>query len=43
MSSSLLDSQFDALEVPGYGLHITIDHSPDEIVNRIKSELLFNE
>ena len=39
MSADLLQSQFDALEVPEYGLHINIELSPQEIVNIIKSEL----
>ncbi len=39
MSADLLQSQYDALEVPEYGLHINIEISPQEIVNIIKSEL----
>ena len=43
MQLSLLESQFDTLEVPTYGLHITIDHSPEEIINYITSEFQINE
>ena len=43
MKLYLLESQFDTLEVPTYGLHITIDHSPKEIINYITSELQINE
>lgn len=39
MSEDMLKSQFDALEVPKYGLHIDIDNSPEEIVEMIKSGL----
>ena len=43
MQLSLLESQFDTLQVPTYGLHITIDHSPEEIINCITSEFQINE
>lgn len=39
MKSSLLKSQFEALEVPQYGLHINIDNTPTKIVNNIISNL----
>ena len=39
MSERMLKSQFDALEVPSYGIHIDINKSPEEIVNIIKSSL----
>lgn len=39
MSEEMLRSQFDALEVPMYGLHIDIKNSPKEIVEKIKSIL----
>ncbi len=39
MPSSLLKSQFDALEIPTYGLHYSISTSPDEIINSIISKL----
>ncbi|MGI9530263.1 gluconokinase [Lutimonas sp.] len=39
MNESLLKSQFEALEVPSYGIHIDINKSPTEIVNIIKSNL----
>ncbi len=35
MKPTLLKSQFDTLEVPGYGLHIDIEKSTDEIVEHI--------
>lgn len=38
MGTALLRSQFEALEVPNYGLHVDISESPDEICNRIISE-----
>jgi carbohydrate kinase (thermoresistant glucokinase family) len=43
MKSSLLQSQFDALEMPEYGLHISIDKNPGEIVNLIISKLIPHE
>lgn len=39
MGEQMLRSQFDALEVPSYGIHIDINKSPEEIVNIIKSSL----
>lgn len=39
MKASLLRSQFEALEVPDYGLHIGIDKAPQEIVDLIISKL----
>lgn len=39
MSESLLKSQFEALEIPAYGIHIDINESPEEIINIIKSNL----
>ena len=39
MGEHMLKSQFDALEVPSYGIHIDISKSPEEIVNIIKSSL----
>ena len=37
MKSSLLQSQFDDLELPDYGLHVSIGKSPSEIVSIITS------
>lgn len=34
---SLLASQFDTLEEPGYGVQIDISQSPEEIVNELKT------
>ena len=39
MSGKLLKSQFEALEVPDYGIHIDIEKSPNEIIEIIKSNL----
>lgn len=39
MPASLLESQFETLEEPDYGLHISIDRTPEEIVTRIMKEL----
>ena len=39
MGEKMLKSQFDALEVPTYGIHIDINKTPEEIVNIIKSSL----
>jgi len=39
MSEQMLKSQFDALEIPSYGIHIDINESPEEIINKIKSSL----
>ena len=35
MKSDLLQSQFDALEVPKYGLHVSIKDSSQSIVSTI--------
>jgi len=43
MKSQLLQSQFDDLEVPEYGLNISIDKSPEEIVNIIISKVKQHE
>jgi len=39
MPVSLLQSQFDALEIPDYGLKVTIDQDPEAIVNTILTKL----
>ena len=39
MSGEMLRSQFEALEVPSYGIHIDIQKSPEEIIAKIKSSL----
>lgn len=39
MSGKMLKSQFEALEVPTYGIHIDIQKSPEEIIAKIKSNL----
>lgn len=41
MGSELLRSQFDTLEVPEYGIHVDIEQSPEEILEKIK--LFINE
>lgn len=43
MKSQMLKSQFEDLEVPDYGLHISITESPEEIVNTIISKLKLYE
>lgn len=35
MGSTLLDSQFEALERPTYGIHVTVDQFPNAIVKEI--------
>ncbi|MCA0931134.1 NADP-dependent phosphogluconate dehydrogenase [Lutimonas saemankumensis] len=39
MSGKLLKSQFQALEIPQYGIHVDIAQSPVEIVDQIKSDM----
>lgn len=39
MSGDMLRSQFEALEVPAYGIHVDIQKSPEEIIAKIKSSL----
>jgi carbohydrate kinase (thermoresistant glucokinase family) len=39
MPVTLLQSQFDALEIPEYAIRISIDASPDEIIKQITNEL----
>ncbi|UCE95060.1 MAG: NADP-dependent phosphogluconate dehydrogenase [Flavobacteriaceae bacterium] len=39
MSGRLLESQFQALEIPQYGIHVDIDQSPEEIVDQIMSNM----
>ena len=38
----LLQSQFDILEVPSYGIHINISENPDHIVSEIIEKLYSN-
>lgn len=40
MPSSLLQSQFDALEVPAYGVHVNIDQEPSKIIQKIKKTIM---
>lgn len=42
MSSNLLQSQFDALEIPSYGLHINVEESLASVVLEINSKLKSN-
>lgn len=42
MKVSLLQSQFDILEVPSYGIHINISENPDHIVSEIIEKLYSN-
>ena len=39
MDSNLLDSQFNNLEIPEYGIHIEISKSSDQIITEIVSKL----
>ncbi|WP_239000224.1 gluconokinase [Hyunsoonleella ulvae] len=39
MSSNLLSTQFDTLEIPDYGIHVDIMASPEQIVKTIISQL----
>ena len=39
MPASLLDSQFEMLELPDYGITVSIDQAPDAIVAEIISKL----
>ena len=39
MKAELLKSQFDALEVPDYGIHVNIDATPEHIINSIIKKL----
>ncbi|ULC60545.1 gluconokinase [Flaviramulus sp. BrNp1-15] len=42
MKSTLLKSQFDTLEIPDYGLHISIEKPVNEILSTITSKLNLN-
>ena len=35
MNIDLLQSQFDTLEAPNYGLHLSIQNAPENIVTQI--------
>ncbi len=35
MPSALLKSQFETLELPDYGIHVSIEKAPEEIINEI--------
>lgn len=39
MKADMLDSQLETLEVPTYGLHLDVAHTPQELVDEIKKEL----
>jgi len=39
MQSDLLKSQFEALEVPNYGIHVNIDQTPEQIIKTIRTQL----
>ena len=43
MKSGLLQSQFDALEEPKYGISISIDNSPETMISTILSNLKVHE
>ena len=39
MNSNLVKSQFEALEVPEYGIHIDVSNDPDTIISTIISKI----
>lgn len=39
MKANMLDSQLETLEVPAYGLHLDVAHTPQELVDAIKQTL----
>lgn len=43
MKSSLLQSQFDTLEEPDYGIHVSIENTPESIISTILSKLKAHE
>lgn len=43
MKSNLLKSQFDTLEIPNYGLHISIEAPVNDIVSSIMTKLNIDE
>lgn len=43
MKSGLLQSQFDTLEEPHYGIHINIENTTEEIISNIISKLKTHE
>ena len=38
MKADMLQSQLDALEIPAYGLHLDVAHTPPELVTQIVTE-----
>ncbi len=40
MSPSLLKSQFETLEIPEYGIEVSIDYSPSQIVQQILDHII---
>ncbi|TYA74386.1 gluconokinase [Seonamhaeicola marinus] len=43
MKSEMLQSQFDVLEIPNYGFHVSIEKSIEEISNSIIEEIQIHE
>ena len=43
MKSNLLQSQFDTLEEPNYGIHVNIENTPEQILAYITSKLNTHE
>lgn len=39
MKANMLDSQLETLEVPAYGLHLDVAHSPQQLVDAIRDSL----
>ncbi|MEL6810691.1 MAG: gluconokinase [Bacteroidota bacterium] len=42
MKAEMLQSQFDTLEVPKYGIHVDVNETPEVIVRYIKNQLQSN-
>lgn len=43
MNPEMLQSQFDALEVPAYGMHVSICNTPSVVVSEIMSKINLGE
>lgn len=43
MQASLLQSQLEALEVPDYALHVDVDQQPEQIVDTIIENLIYEK
>lgn len=43
MDASMLQSQFDTLEIPSYGMHVSICNTPSVVVSEIMSKINLRE